>query len=78
MVSLTREDVHRQVREMLLILSPESKFPDTEGDTTHFSDDLDLLRACVKHEMLDKEARAREAYDLGFKNGKFVGGNSGD
>lgn len=69
MVSLTREDVHKQVKGMLQVLSPNSKFVDVEGDTTHFSDDLDLLRACVKHEMLDKEACVREAFASGYAKG---------
>lgn len=70
MVSMTREDVHKQIKEMLLILSPNSKLVSgKEGETFHFADDIDLLRACIKHELLDKEACVREAFASGYAKG---------
>ncbi len=72
--SLTREDVHNRIKEMMLILSPQSKFVvDDEGEASHFADDLDLLKVCIMHEMLDKEVTARQAYQQGLAQGRLEG-----
>lgn len=70
MTIMTREDVHNRVKDMLAILSPSTVIiPDKDGEDYHFADDVDLLRACVKHEMLDKEASVREAFASGYEKG---------